>query len=148
MSEPLPQYQPQLVDRPIGAWLLKDDEGRRLLEAEILPRWLPSRRWFGGKARSIERISVEAVVPWTGAPAAVFVIAVHYAGHGPERYTVPLAHGPEGDFDDRSGFVARDNASNVLSDAVFSASFRATLLQLITSGGTIGSGEKAVLKRK
>lgn len=147
MSEPLPPYQPRLVDRPIGPWLLEDREGRRLLESKILPAWLPSRRWFGGKARSIERILVEAMVPWPRAPAAFLVIAVHYAGHAPGRYIVPLAHGAEGDFDDKSGVVARDAASNVLSDAVFSAPFRASLLELITSGGTIGSGEQVVFGR-
>jgi trehalose synthase-fused probable maltokinase len=75
------------------------------------------------------------------------MIAVHYAGHAPDRYIVPLAYGAREGFDHESGVVALDDASGVLGDAVFSAQFRASLLELIASGSTMGFDEKAVVGR-
>src|SRR4030095_14244779 len=110
MSQPTPAYEPLRSTRPIGSWVLESQEGRKLLESEILPRWLPSRRWFGGKARKIERVSLENMLLLAGTSSSVAMIAVHYPGHAPDRYIVPLAYGPRGEFDHESGIVMHDEA--------------------------------------
>ena len=64
----------------------------RLLES-ALPAWLPSRRWFGGKARTIAGAGVLDRFPLsaeTGRPA-IFIIKVRYNRGPPEIYLLPAA---------------------------------------------------------
>ena len=58
-----------------------------------LPDFLPPQRWFGGKARSIQRIDVEDAV-WladTRQPCVLVIASLRYAGGERERYTMLLA---------------------------------------------------------
>ena len=55
-----------------------------------LAAWLPSQRWFAGKARRIERVAVEAVVPLLG-PAALVVARVRLDDGVEDRYALSLA---------------------------------------------------------
>ena len=106
-----------------GEWVFGDD-GRRWLESDVLPRWLPTRRWFGGKARAISRVEIEAAVPICELHR-VLVVRVEYASGEPERYAVPLGGG------------------EVLHDAVEDAHFRAALLAAMRerkSGALAGEG--------
>jgi maltose alpha-D-glucosyltransferase/alpha-amylase len=68
----------------------KEDKGR--LE-RILPGYLKTRRWFGGKARRIKSSVVRDVVPLPGVspPAVILLVQVEYGEGDPETYTVPLA---------------------------------------------------------
>ena len=72
---------------------------RRALE-EILPGYLRSRRWFGGKARRIRSVELQDAVPVTGDGARsrgaralgyVCLAQVEYAEGDPETYVIPLA---------------------------------------------------------
>ena len=65
---------------------------RRALEP-ALPGYLATRRWFGGKARSIARVEILDAVPLPGGPreARFVLLRVTYAGGEPETYAVPLA---------------------------------------------------------
>ena len=63
-------------------------------EAPLTAAWLASQRWFGGKARSIDRLSVADVV-WLGAEhtnLAFVILDVHYGdalrGAAVERYAL------------------------------------------------------------
>jgi 1,4-alpha-glucan branching enzyme len=65
---------------------------RARLEAE-LPRWLVRHRWFGGKARTIERVELVDAAPIAagdGAPR-VALLRVRYGDGEPELYSLPLA---------------------------------------------------------
>ena len=55
--------------------------------AEVLPRWLPSQRWFGGKSRPVAAASVEelAWLPSGEPPMAIVVVRVAYAD-APEEF--------------------------------------------------------------
>ena len=55
-----------------------------------LESWLPDRRWFQGKARTVAKASVADLVLLDGRVLDVFV-DVHYVDGGTERYQVPLA---------------------------------------------------------
>lgn len=63
---------------------------------QLCPAWLPSQRWYGGKARTIERVAVADTV-WIGPSpqrCAVVLIDVVYAGErgraGVERYAMVI----------------------------------------------------------
>jgi maltose alpha-D-glucosyltransferase/alpha-amylase len=70
--------------------------GRRRGDLErALVRFLPTRRWFAGKARRIRGVSIRDAVPITGPrsplTARVMIVRVEFAEGEPETYSVPLA---------------------------------------------------------
>ena len=71
----------------------------RLALERLLPSFLASRRWFGGKARTIRTASIWDVVPvrTAGAPSRMSFafLRVDYADSEPEGYLAPLAFGDE-----------------------------------------------------
>ncbi|HYG64095.1 MAG TPA: maltose alpha-D-glucosyltransferase [Thermoanaerobaculia bacterium] len=80
-----------------GAWTsVLAGEARADLGA-ALAALLPSRRWFGGKARTIRAVTVGSVVPLareeeTNAPASYLALLnVEYTDGEPETYALPLA---------------------------------------------------------
>ena len=76
-----------------GSWdHLFRKEGKGRLE-RILPDYLRTRRWFGGKARRIKSSVIRDVVPLPGVspPSVILLVQVEYGEGDPETYTVPLA---------------------------------------------------------
>ena len=71
---------------PVDAWL--ETELPRLL-----PAFLPTQRWFGGKAREIHVVDFEDAVWLAASPyrCALIVIGVRYADDATERYVMLLA---------------------------------------------------------
>ncbi|HET8563186.1 MAG TPA: putative maltokinase, partial [Candidatus Binatia bacterium] len=63
----------------------------------ILPRYLNTCRWFGGKARHFRSVEiVEAIpLPFNSATAYLIAVKVQYAEGHPETYLLPLAFAPE-----------------------------------------------------
>jgi maltose alpha-D-glucosyltransferase/alpha-amylase len=70
--------------------LLTGPQGERF-ESEILPRFLPQQRWFGGKSRRIQSASVIDWTEFADPNAALVLLQVEYGGGEPDRYFVPLA---------------------------------------------------------
>ena len=66
----------------------------RLPLERVLPKFLNRQRWFGGKARPIDRVTIRdaAVVP--GLEAALLIVDVRYIEGEGEAYFVPLIHLP------------------------------------------------------
>ena len=68
--------------------------------AAVLTSWVPQQRWFGGKARDFERLSLYDAVLLTTEdhpdPVLDVIVEVTYADGHNERYQVPLAAGAEG----------------------------------------------------
>src|SRR5690242_14460126 len=65
---------------------------------ETLPNVLPTRRWFGGKARRIENIRiVESIAIPPESTTRLLVVVVEYADSSTDIYTLPvtLAYGHE-----------------------------------------------------
>jgi maltose alpha-D-glucosyltransferase / alpha-amylase len=62
---------------------------RAALESEILPQYLPMRRWFAAKNAAIRSVSIEALLPWPAPDILVAEIAVD-AGGELTRYQLPL----------------------------------------------------------
>jgi maltose alpha-D-glucosyltransferase/alpha-amylase len=65
---------------------------RRALVAS-LQQWLPARRWFRGKARTIKSVSLreQITLPLAAEKAFLVLFEVSYTEGGPELYVLPLA---------------------------------------------------------
>ncbi|UCG14483.1 MAG: maltose alpha-D-glucosyltransferase [Deltaproteobacteria bacterium] len=61
---------------------------------EILPRFLLTRRWFGGKARQIKWATIGEVLPVPNGPAeaVIVLVRVEYMEGDGETYTLPLTY--------------------------------------------------------
>ncbi|HVA00619.1 MAG TPA: putative maltokinase [Terriglobia bacterium] len=82
-----------------GNWeTVFNKEAKTKLE-EVLPAFLRSCRWFGGKARRIRSVDLEEAVqiPHDSKTAHMTFVRVHYAEGAPDTYALPLAFvmGPE-----------------------------------------------------
>ncbi len=82
--EPLPELR-TLVARAGAAWL--SGEAAHILEREILPAWLPRRRWFSAKAQAPGAVRVDYAVPLANGER-LLVAEVEAAGR---RWSLPLA---------------------------------------------------------
>src|SRR5262249_30630583 len=92
-----------------------------------LAAWLPEQRWFASKARHIEGVVVESVVPLGG--AALVVARVRLDDGVEDRYALPLA--PTG--------TPRD----VLVDPPFARD----LLRVMVSGARVAGDAGAIIGR-
>jgi maltose alpha-D-glucosyltransferase/alpha-amylase len=80
--------------------------------ATALQQWLPSRRWFRGKARPVNSVKVreQIAVPMGREKAFLLLFEVGYADLGSELYVLPLACA----FGKKAGEIARDWPQMVL----------------------------------
>jgi maltose alpha-D-glucosyltransferase/alpha-amylase len=89
-------YQPPTIE-VMGAWpsVLRGDDAAAL-EA-TLPDYLAVRRWFGGRGRAINAVTILDALP-VGEDSTsmhVVIVRVEYAEGEPERYILPLAFASE-----------------------------------------------------
>ena len=110
------------------------------LEA-ALPRYLPTRRWFGAKGRKVKQTHVAEAVPLGGEDDArpdayLTLIQVEYVDGEPELYALPLTAqriNPDDEIRELSA-LARVRAGDtewVLFDAVFDRAVAASFLDAI-----------------
>ena len=144
------------ADAPVGAearmilnaeddWEEILQKGGQLQLEKALAGWLPSRRWFGGKAWTIKSVHVTETIPVpVGTEKALIAfLQVEYAQTEPELYLLPLAcaFGPQADAvcaDWPPLVIARltlkdPGRAGVLYDAIADKSFAQSLLELISS---------------
>ncbi|MBW4574512.1 MAG: maltose alpha-D-glucosyltransferase [Aphanothece sp. CMT-3BRIN-NPC111] len=91
----LSQPQAQLPTLAVnGKWQnLFASESRATLTS-VLPDYLRSRRWFGGKARTIQNMAIAEVipVPYKDSEAYIVLLRVDYTEGLPETYVLPLTY--------------------------------------------------------
>ena len=84
-----------------------DGQAKKTLE-KCLPRFLATRRWFGGKAKSIRSTTIADVIPLDAADGEAEVhlvlLQVDYVQDEPETYLLPLT------------FAAGDRATQMISE--------------------------------
>jgi len=117
-------------------------EGRQIEKLEeILPNYIKICRWFGGKARTIQKIRTLENVQISGntAVANLLLLEVNYAEGLPDVYLLPLSFASK----DKAqkiieefpqGVIARLRTSDgggILYDSVYDEEFRRILLSLI-----------------
>ena len=120
-------------------------QGRSKNQLEMALRgWLPSRRWFGGKARAIQNVIITDSILLSNAqtPAKYLALAlVEYVDGEPETYLIPLSYagGEEADrlaAESPSPVVARINLrdakqTGVVFDATFDPTFTGAVLETL-----------------
>ncbi|WPP50883.1 maltose alpha-D-glucosyltransferase [Catalinimonas niigatensis] len=130
----------------------------------ILPQYLMKCRWFGGKARVVQSISIvhKANVPLTTSVGAFLIIEVSYNEGLNEFYQMPVSFIAE-EFSEfiRSNFshgliapIVIDGQKGFLYDAVYNEAFRQAMFQLMVKkkkgkengSDLIGSAAKAASK--
>ncbi len=123
----------------------------RVLENQVLPAYLPQCRWFGGKARTVQRMRVTETIDIHGVPrhAYLLIIEVSYTEGLPELYMLPLAfaagdeegsirtNGPRGVIAN----IAVDGKTGILYDAVYGEPFRQALFRLFARRKRVRAGE-------
>jgi maltose alpha-D-glucosyltransferase/alpha-amylase len=116
-------------------------ERNRTALLDALPEFLPSRRWFGGKARRITTTQIVDVLPmsYVGRQAEIAFVQVNYSEGDPETYILPLTYQPiedEAPLDERlaTAAVARirtREGTGLLYDATADPEFSETLLNAV-----------------
>lgn len=114
------------------------------LENKILPGYLNSCRWFGGKSRIIQNISIlnNVDIPVKDLHSTLITIEINYNDGVPEIYQLPLAYVTNKTEDilkeiPKKGIIAKlklGENEGLLFDAVYNEDFRNVLFQNIRKG--------------
>ncbi len=77
-----------------GNWQAVFAQESRATLAAVLPDYLQTRRWFGGKARTIQGTQISEViqVPYRDTEAYIVLLQLDYTEGFPETYVLPLAY--------------------------------------------------------
>jgi maltose alpha-D-glucosyltransferase/alpha-amylase len=106
----------------------------------LLPEFLVSRRWFGGKARTLHNVDVLDIVPVPEVDCYIVFVQIEYTEGDPDAYVLPVAvaRGEEaGQVEEQFGDTvvarirSRDGASGVLYGALWNKRFREFLLSMV-----------------
>jgi maltose alpha-D-glucosyltransferase/alpha-amylase len=98
---PLPELNTFVVRSSLEELL--QQPARSVFEREVLPAYLPKRRWFGSKDQRLERVTIAEVsaVPGSHPPVLLTELTVH-GERTEERYLLPF------------GFVSEDDVASAL----------------------------------
>ncbi|CAN5381044.1 maltose alpha-D-glucosyltransferase [soil metagenome] len=125
-----------------GSWENLFSERNRPALAKILPAYLRSRRWFGGKARRIKDVKIVETIPLQAGDfiARIAMLQVDYTDGDPETYVLPLtfATGEQALHVEEwlphaalARMKVRDGEEGILYDAVWETAFGSALLDMI-----------------
>ena len=92
--EPLPDLQTFVLRRDVSEIL--EPPYREQLERDVLPAYLPKRRWYGGKDERLlaTRIASSCMLPDTARPLLLMEVETRTA-RGLDRYLLPVGFLPE-----------------------------------------------------
>ena len=108
--------------------------------ARLLPAFLQTRRWYGGKARTLRDVDITDIISVPEIDCYVVMIQTEYTEGDPDVYILPVAiargeaaEKAETQFRDTlvARVRARDGSTGVLYGAVWDARFRDMLLGLV-----------------
>ncbi len=162
-SQPRPQEQLPTLSIT-GRWQNIFAPESKATLAGVLPDYLRTRRWFGGKARTIQSVQITDVipVPYRDTEAYIVLLQLDYTEGLPETYVLPISYvslnHPSGQQGNGVGGDGKENhyeqaiaqlqiqgtdEAGLLVDAVADKDFLAFPLEAIASGGRYrdGSGE-------
>ena len=119
-------------------WMRSIESKKRIIEKKVLPGYLQTCRWFGGKAKVLHKVEIINTIPLTekGSESIVMILRITYADGTFERYLLPLSFA----FKDSS--VEKDHPRSVVTmitngregalyDSVYDRTFQKILLDLI-----------------
>jgi len=67
-------------------------ESERPALERVLPQFLMRQRWFGGKARPIEKVTIRDAALVPDHAAALVIVDIHYTEGNDDTYLLPLIH--------------------------------------------------------
>ncbi|HEY3054475.1 MAG TPA: maltose alpha-D-glucosyltransferase [Thermoanaerobaculia bacterium] len=111
------------------------DRNREALTNAIL-RYVSSRRWFGGKARTVSTLSIREIVPLPKQSAQVTMIDVEFTDGEPQTYLLPLGITQARRADEQESartatLIARMRDGCLLYEPVIDPAFAGALLDAI-----------------
>jgi len=124
-------------------------EGQPLerLAETILPDYLRKCRWFGGKGRIVNTITVTDRIPISGADVTVFLLLIEiaYTEGGTEVVLLPVHYAVQGSArqmlkESPEAVIARlrvDENEGILYDGVYNGRFREALFEMVARGKRI-----------
>jgi maltose alpha-D-glucosyltransferase/alpha-amylase len=146
---PAPEALPDLNTFVIRSSLeeMLVDPARSVLEQQVLPAYLPKRRWFGAKDQAVERVELAttSTVPGTSPPVLLTELVVKSA-RGSSRYLLPLGFVPEEELTTALpqqlalARVRRAKHVGLLTDAYALDSFVRRLTELLLADARIPTG--------
>ncbi|MDQ3625385.1 MAG: maltose alpha-D-glucosyltransferase, partial [Verrucomicrobiota bacterium] len=118
----------------------------QILETKVLPDYIDTCRWFGGKGRTLRELRVIRNIPIGRGPssAQLLFLETAFAEGLPDIYVLPLQVA-EGDPAQRvlreapHSVLARMNGDRLLCDAFYLSEFRAQLLRSIAENSSWGT---------
>ena len=137
----------QLADLPFlatrGSWKSVFQVAHHARLAEVLTQSLQSRRWFGGKARTVRRSEIVDVVPvmFNSSMAYIVLLNVQFVEGQPETYVLPLAYA-EGEraseiqqnaYQSLFATIRMKDGGGLLYDALTDTAFCRSLFNMIAS---------------
>ena len=66
-------------------------QGRQIILDEVLPAYMPMRRWFASKTEKLKRIEIAYAVPLPGVDDVLLCEITTHVGDGADNYVLPLA---------------------------------------------------------
>jgi maltose alpha-D-glucosyltransferase/alpha-amylase len=121
------------------------DANRRALR-RALETYVRSRRWFGGKARTITALNLQETVALPANAGVLAFIHIDYADGEPETYVVPLGIGQARRAREQEGpaIIARLREGHFLYEPLADAKFGAELLDTIARRRALKADEGVV----
>jgi maltose alpha-D-glucosyltransferase/alpha-amylase len=109
------------------------DRNRELLSSAIL-RYVRSRRWFGGKGRTVNAVAIRETVPLGREAGTLVVVEIEYIEGEPDRYLLPLAMAQARRADEperTTTLIARLRDGCLLYEPIAEEKFGSALLDII-----------------
>lgn len=142
--EPLPEYTTLVIRH--GLEELLSEPARGVLERDVLPAYLPKRRWFGAKDETPRQVHIaETIILPALAPRALLMQVEVQTRRGSERYLLPIGFVSEEDLSTALpqqlalARVRRGRAVGFMTDAFALDSFARRLLELLAQGISVDS---------
>ena len=97
-SDHLPAHEVEAIPRITltGGWeTLLEGRERAILERQVLPQFIRRQRWFGGKSRTLETVSIrdwlKVETPGRDLPTVMMYVRTYDSDGNYEKYQIPLA---------------------------------------------------------
>ncbi len=133
---------------------LLETKMRLELERQVLPSFIETCRWYGGKARTLQQIQIAERIPVgeKSSLAHLLILECKYSEGLPDCYLLPLSFIPKDKAqrmvkDDSQGIIGRlkvGEQAGFLLDGLYDKTFRRNLLQFIAGKQRV-RGEKGDL---
>ncbi|MDP9140301.1 MAG: maltose alpha-D-glucosyltransferase [Pseudomonadota bacterium] len=146
--EPMPEFQ-TFVLRGSLIGLMREPV-RSALERDVLPQYLPRRRWFAAKNEALDSVRIVAATPLPHLTRDLLLLELEVASDGGQRYLLPVGLLPEDEVITALpqqlalARVRRSNQVSLLTDAMTIDGLAHSVIELMRSGARIETDNGAI----